>query len=170
MRDLGRDDMDVVDLISLIHLIRWQVEKPEKMEKALHHLEAMVEQSKQSWKWILSETDNDHEWLPNPDQTGVIPTMSVSAEMVSAWQDLMSETGRLLSGEVLIPYWRGDGKSGVNLRKVFLRPSTLDLVQWVQGPAAAPYLEKGEITKPATWTRLQRVFAGEFVGFALWFN
>jgi len=170
VHNIGRDDMDIVDVISLIHLIRWQVEKPEKMELALHHLEAMVEQSKQSWKWILSETDDDHEWLPNPKQSGVIPGMEVRPEMISAWQDLMEETGKLLAGHVLIPFWRGDGRTGVNMRNVFLHPRPLDLVLWIQGPAAAPYLESGSLSKPETWTRLQRVFAGEFVGFALWFN
>jgi hypothetical protein len=51
-----------------------------------------------------------------------------------------------------------------------LEPRPLDLVLWVQGTAATPYLEKGELTKPAVWNRLTRVFGGEFVGFAIWFN
>ena len=45
-----------------------------------------------------------------------------------------------------------------------------DLVLWVQGTAAAPYLEKGPKTKPETWRRLQTIFQGQFIGFAFWFN
>jgi hypothetical protein len=41
---------------------------------------------------------------------------------------------------------------------------------WVQGTAAAPYLEEGERTSFETWSRIQRIFRGGFIGFALWFN
>ena len=51
-----------------------------------------------------------------------------------------------------------------------LRFGPFDLVLWVQGSAATPYLEKGEFTRHEVWDRLLRVFEGEFVGFALWFN
>jgi hypothetical protein len=58
----------------------------------------------------------------------------------------------------------------VNLRRVFTEPRPFDLVLWVQGTAAAPYLENGPLTKPETWSRFQNIFRGEFIGFALWFN
>jgi len=161
---------EIADVISFIHLIRWPVVEPERMAAALHHLQAVVAQSKESWKWIMAETDDDHEWLPNPRQTGVIPDVRVTDEMVGAWLNLMDQSGRVLSGERLIPFWRGDGGRGVNLRKVFLQPRNLDLVLWVQGPAAAPYLETGEMTDPGTWRSLQQAFGSQFPGFALWFN
>jgi len=37
---------------------------------------------------------------------------------------------------------------GVNLRRVFTEPREFDLVLWVQGTAAVPYLEAGEVTTP----------------------
>jgi hypothetical protein len=140
------------------------------MEAALHHLEAVVAQSNESWKWILSETDDDHEWLPNPNQTGVIPNVRVTSEMVEAWQNLMGQAGKVLAGEVLIPFWRGGDGRGVNVRRVFLEPRTLDVVLWVQGPAAAPYLQQGQLTEPGTVDRMRRAFGSNFPGFALWFN
>jgi hypothetical protein len=161
---------EVSDFISFIHLIRWPVVEPERMKAVLHHLEAVVAQSKESWKWIMAETDDDHEWLPNPRQTGVIPDVRVTDEMVSAWMNLMDQSGKVLAGERLIPFWRGDDRRGVNLRKAFLQPRQFDLVLWVQGPAAAPYLETGEMTEPGTWQSLQRAFGSQFPGFALWFN
>jgi hypothetical protein len=167
---VGSDHLDVVDLIAFIHLINCPVVEPKRMESALHHLEATVAQSKETWKWIMAETDDDHEWLPNPRQTGVIPNVRVTDEMVSAWSDMMDEAKKLLAGETLIPFWRGDDGSGVNLRKVFMEPRTFDLVLWVQGTAAAPYLEKGEMTKSEIWRRLPRTFGSQFPGFALWFN
>lgn len=162
--------MNIFDLIALVHSIRWNVVEPQRMTAALYHLEGMVAQSKKTWKWIIAETDDDREWIPNPKQTGVIPNVQVTEAMVNAWTELMSEVEKVLAGELLIPFWRGDGGRGVNLRKVFTEPRTLDLVLWVQGSAAAPYLERGNMTKIETWRRLQSAFGNQFPGFAIWFN
>ncbi len=167
---LRGSDIDVVDLIALIHLIRWNVSEPERMASALHHLEGMVSQSKEMWKSVMAETDDDHEWIPNPLQTGVIPNVHVTNEMVTAWLDLMDKSDSVLKGKLLLAFWRNADGRGVNLRRAFLEPTKLDLVMWVQGPAAAPYLEKGETTKIETWRNLQSAFGREFPGFALWFN
>ena len=166
-----REDMDLADIIAMIHLIRWQVVEPKRMEEALHHLEAVIAQSKESWKWIMFETDDDYEWLPNPRQTGVMPGMKVTDEMVKSWLEMMSEIELILQGKVLTPFWRGEpGGRGINVRKVFLQPGPLDIVMWIQGPAAAPYLERGTITKSDVWNNLRTVFGSDFPGFAIWFN
>lgn len=164
------NDGYILDLIALIHLIRWQVAEPERMPAALHHLEAVVAQSKESWKWILAESDDDREWLPNPRQTGVIPNMRVNEEMVGAWQNLMDQSGKVLAGELLIPFWRGEDDRGVNLRRVFMEPRTMDLVLWVQGTAAAPYLENGKKVESGIGRRLQDAFGSNLPGFAAYFN
>jgi hypothetical protein len=75
-----------------------------------------------------------------------------------------------LQGKKLIPFWRGDDQRGVNLRKVFTEPTTFDLVMWIQGTAAAPYLQEGPLSTPDTWQRFNQMFNGQFVGFAIWFN
>ena len=168
---MAGEDIDILDVVALVHLIRWPVVEKQRMVAALHHLQAVVAQSKESWKWILAETDDDHEWLPNPQQTGVIPNVSVTQEMVDAWLDAMDEADKLLKGELLIPFWRGDDdRLGVNLQRVFTEPTTLDLVLWVQGTAAAPYLQRGNLTKPGSWRRLPQEFGSHLPGFALWFN
>jgi hypothetical protein len=91
-------------------------------------------------------------------------------DRVDSWRDFLDEADELLSGKRLAPFWRGKEGRGVNLRRVFTEPRTLDLVLWIQGTAATPYLEEGPLTKPAVWARLQQVFGGQFIGFALWFN
>ena len=87
-----------------------------------------------------------------------------------------------MKGKKLVPFWRGapggggfetppiNPEVGINLRKVFTEPRRFDLVLWIHGSAAAPYLEKGEMTDFEVWERLVRVFGGEFFGFAIWFN
>jgi hypothetical protein len=82
----------------------------------------------------------------------------------------------VLQGKQLLPFWRGaQTDRGVNLRRVFINPPReLDLVLWVQGTAAAPYLEHGPLTRladPRMLDRLNETFGGvNFIGFAFWFN
>lgn len=160
----------IADAIALIHLIDFPVEEPQRMKSALGHLQAMIEMSRKSWKAIEAERDDDHEWIPNPRQTGVIPGVRVTEEMVAAWREFLDEAEAILQGKKLVPHWRiADGR-GVNLRRIFTEPRRFDLVLWVQGSAAGPYLEKGPLTQPDFWGRLRRTFRGQFVGFAVWFN
>jgi hypothetical protein len=161
--------VNLTDVIALIHLIRMPVKEPERMKAALAHLEKTIALGRESWKHILAETDDDHEWIPNPRQTGVLG-FRVRQEQVDSWLSFLDESEELLKGRKLIPFWRGTEKRGVNLRRVFTEPRAFDLVLWVQGSAATPYLEEGPMTNPAVWGRLQRVFGGDLFGFAVWFN
>jgi uncharacterized protein (TIGR03000 family) len=165
--DLG--GVDLVDIIAFLHLVRLPVKEPERMKTALTHLEKMLALSKESWKYILAETDDDHEWIPNPKQKGALG-IKVDQKMVDSWLAFIDEAEAILSGKVLMPLWRGKEERGINLRRVFTEPRTFDLVLWIQGTAATPYLEKGTLTKPEVWERLERVFGGQFIGFAIWFN
>jgi hypothetical protein len=169
-RPAGRDEMmtQILDAIAMIHLVRLEVIEPERMKRAHQHLVAVIEQSRQSWKLIRAETDNDHEWIPNPKQ-GTVIDVEVTDEMVASWLEFLDEAEQLLAGKKLLPFWR-DPEKGINLRRVFEEPRTFDLVLWVQGTAAAPYLEDGPQTKPETWQEFQQRFRGQFIGFAIWFN
>jgi len=160
----------IADLVAFVHLQRYPLKEPKRMESVLRHLESMIQLSRESWTSYLAETDNDHEWIPNPKQTTVIPRTKVTEEMVKAWHDLLKEVELILQGKLLVPFWRGAEGQGVNLRKVFTEPRDLDVILWLQGTAAQPYLEAGSITTPDFWSRINRAFNGQFVGFALWFN
>ena len=166
--------VDVADVIAFIHLLNFEVIEPERMSKAHAHLKSMLEQSRDMWKHAVAETDNDNEWIPNSSQAALIPNVRVTKKMIEDWYVFLDEADALLDGKKLIPFWRGAEDDaqvrGVNLRKVFLEPTRFDLVMWVQGTGAAPYLEEGEITRSETWSRLQQTFRGNFWGFAIWFN
>jgi hypothetical protein len=164
------DTEDLLDAIAFIHLVRFPVQEPERLKAALAHLESMISLSHESWKFILAETDDDHEWVPNTKQHSVMPNGAVTNEMVKGWLEFLVEAKAILKGEKLIPFWRTAPESGVNLNRVFTDPRTFDLVLWVQGTAAMPYLQNGVCTSAETWNRFQRIFRGEFIGFALWFN
>jgi hypothetical protein len=170
---VDRDDMwdSILDGIAFIHLLNLPVKEPERMKTAHAHLLAVVEQSRQSWKAILAETDDHREWIPSPQQKdAAMPGAVVNTEMIEGWHAVLDEFEALLAGKKLIPFWRGSDSRGVNLRRVFFEPTTFDLVLWVQGTAAVPYLEKGERTTPEFWNRIQRGFQGQFFWFAIWVN
>jgi hypothetical protein len=167
----------ISDAISFFHqLTRLPIKEPARIKAGLAHIEAGVAQGKELWKFILAETDDDHEWIPNPKQKGVVG-VQVTQEMVDAWRETLDETQQLLQGKKLLPFWRGEMEGrGVNLRRVFTEPQpTFDVIEWVQGTAATPYLENGPVTKfadPGTGTRLTGPFGGplNFAAFGFWFN
>jgi hypothetical protein len=163
------NNTDIVDLIATLHLVRLPVMETERMKVALGHLEQMLALSRESWRFIQQETDDDREWVPNANQHSVLG-IPVTKEMIASWLDFIDEAESLLAGKRLVPFWRGNDGAGVNLRRVFTEPRPFDLVLWVQGTAAAPYLEHGPLTRADVWSRLTRVFGGQFIGFAVWFN
>ena len=179
LRDYGADEENIwgngnwrfiSDAISWLHLsLRLPMQEPERMKTALAHLQSTLACSQEMWTHFQAETDDDREWIPNPKQSGVVG-VPVTQEMVDLWLETVEEAKLVLEGKKLIPFWRGKATRGVNLRRVFTEPSTFDLVLWVQGTAATPYLEEGELTRPETWRDINRAFGGQFLGFGLWFN
>lgn len=180
----GFNTQNVLDVIALIHTINYECVEPDRMQVALSHLESVISLSRESWKLINAEKDDDHEWLPNPKQTAVMGGMRVSSEMQVQWQAFLDEAEAILQGKKLLPFWRGlEGGAmfiggdfpanpdlGINLRKVFTQPTRFDLVLWLQGTGLDAYLEKGDRTDPESWTRIMNGFRGEFFLFLTWFN
>ncbi len=161
---------DIPDLIAAIHLMNFELRHPPRLSAAQEHLLQMVAMSRESWELIAAETDNNREWIPGPNQQSVITGLAMNQARIDTWHKFLDEAEQVLRGQKLIPFWRRGFDEGVNLHKVFREPRDFDLVLWVQGTAALPYLEHGEKTSPETWSEFQRVFRGEFIGFAAWIN
>lgn len=157
------------DFVAFIHLAHWPVSEPERMTAALHHLESVVALSRESWKFILAESDDEAEWIPSPrQQNAVMPGAAVTQQTVDGWMVFLDEFDAMLQGKKLIPHWRL--AKGINLRRVFTEPSAFDPILWFQGSAALPYLEDAPMTTADTWNRLMMLFEGNFLGYAVWFN
>jgi hypothetical protein len=163
-------ETEIMDFIAFIHLINYPVNEPARMKSALAHLESVIAQSRENWKAIEAETDDDHEWIPNPQQTGVIPGVRVTQQIIDGWKEFLGEAEAILKRDKLIPHWRVDDGRGINLRKVFTQPKRFDLILWIQGSAAEPFLEQGTLTEKKSWQRFQRNLGGNVFGFAVWFN
>ncbi len=155
------------------------IKEPKRFTAVLDHLQGAIENAQEMWQYILAETDDENEWIPNPQQTGAIG-IAVSQEMIDTWLETLMEAKHIVAGDKLVPFWRDylhtgkPGERGINIRKVFEDPpESLAIVLWIQGTAATPYLEQGEMTELADerfLERIGRVFGSNFVGFAFWFN
>jgi len=165
------DEGTILDTIAAIHSIQFKLADAQRLKRAHSHLLEVTRLSRKSWDAIMAETDDDQEWIPNPRQKSAVTRAAITDEMVKTWRDFLDELDALLKGEKLAPFWRGsDAEIGINLWKIFAEPTDFDLVYWIQGSGMKPFLEKGELTSPETWSRFQRVFRGNFIGFAIWFN
>ena len=127
-------------------------------------------QSRFSLRAIQNVTDDSREWITSPTQATGVPDKRVSRGVIDGWLAFLDQGEAVLEGKLLIPFWRGKGGQGVNLKRVFQEPRTFDLVLWVQGTAATPYLEQGDLATGDTFWRLQRMLGGDFFSFAIWVN
>lgn len=159
----------IADVIAFVHLAHWPVAEPERMKAVLGHLESISALSRESWGYILKETDDESEWIPSPAQkNGALPGIAISQATVDGWMLFLDEFDAILGGKKLIPHWRLS--KGVNFRRVFTEPRTFDPILWAQGSAALPYLEDGTLTNAQTWNRIMGMMEGNFLGYAIWFN
>jgi len=162
----------IADFISMVHMINWPVVEPERRKAARQELLEMIRLSREDWKAIRAETDNDREWLPGPQQKGANPLtgLEVGEEQVQAWLAALTMAEDLLEGRALLPHFRITGK-GINMKRFFDEPKPFDLVLSITGPGIAPYLETGRILTSEDFDQIQREFGGGgFLTFALWFN
>lgn len=165
------DEFLILDAIAAIHNLNFQAREPARLKRAHHHLKQTISQSRKMWQAVMSETDDDHEWIPNPNQTSMVSLTQISKEMVATWDEFLDEADAILDGKKLLPFWRGTDKTrGVNLFKVFHEPRDLDVILWIHGSGAVPFLENGDVTDRDTWNRFQRVYNGQLFSFATWFN
>lgn len=166
----------IVDWIASIHLTQYPLVDAAGPGRALNHFKTTIQQGREMWQYYGLETDNDREWLPFPGQTSVIPGAQVSKEMQETWLELIDEVEAVLDGRRLLRFWRtadGLGRAeglGVNVNKVFMQPRDVDLILWIQGTDAQPYLEEGTLTEPGIWTRVESVFNQRVFRHAFWFN
>ncbi|MCC5875518.1 MAG: hypothetical protein JJU11_04795 [Candidatus Sumerlaeia bacterium] len=167
--DFGMDTGLIADLIATIHAINLEVSDPEGLARARDSFLGMVASSRLSWERILAETDNDHEWVPSPTQTGPLGA-TITQEEIDGWMDVLDELEAVLTGEKLMPHWRLSPGQGINVDKLVTDPPRLDLIMLLQGSAIAPYIESGDVSDMDTWEALTGPFGGNFAGFAIWVN
>jgi hypothetical protein len=162
----------ILDAIAGIHQLQFPIREPERMPRALAHVKQTIQLSRDMWKLVEAETDDQREWIPSPRQKPPFPGAEVSREMIVGWHQFLDEAEEILDGKKLVPFWRGTNpRMGIKIQRVFVEPQDFDLVLWIHGSGAKDYLQDDlPVTSKDTWDRFERIFRGEFIGFAIWFN
>jgi hypothetical protein len=138
-----------------------------RTRKALDHFRQMIAHNRKFWPEVMAETDNDHEWLPNPRQTSPFG-INITPEIATGWQEVLAELEDMLEGRALIPFWRTppgpEGVTsgvGINLKRLLSDPPDLNVALLIQGAAIAPYLEQGKLVTLNAWNRFGMLTRGD---------
>lgn len=161
-----------IDQIAIILLAMRQEPDAARTRKALGHFEAMIAHNRVFWDEVAKETDNEAEWLPNAAQQSAFG-IKLSQEVADSWQAILNDGDAVLKGKAVLPFWRDgydDTPKGINFRKMFTEPAPLDLVLWVQGAGALPYLKEAPLVDDQKWMQFMRLLGGDAPLYALWLN
>ncbi len=161
----GTDDL--IDQIAAVLVALDGKPDAARSAKALDHFRAMIAHNRKFWPEMMAETDNDHEWLPNPSQTSPFG-VEITAEIAAGWQEVLAELEEMLEGRALIPFWRTppgpEGATtgvGINLRRLLTDPPDLNIALLIQGASIAPYLEQGKLVTLNAWGRFGMLTRGD---------
>lgn len=161
----GTDDM--IDQLAAVLVAIDGKPDAARTRRALEHFRGMIAHNRKFWPEMMAETDNDHEWLPNPSQTSPFG-IAITQEIATGWQDVLAEMEEMLEGRALVPFWRtppGDPAAstgvGINMRKLLTDPGDMNVALLIQGAAIAPYLERGKLVTLAAWNRFGMLTRGD---------
>jgi hypothetical protein len=158
------------DLLIFLRLIDWPVAEPGHLASARQHLLSMIALSRESWKRIEAETDDDQEWLPGPDQSGPFANMRVTDALVADWMHFLDGFEAVLEGRLLLPHWRFDTDRGLNVRRLMEEAKRIDLLMIVLGPGVLPFIEYGPVASGSTADTALDLLSDGMLGYFLWFN
>jgi hypothetical protein len=161
-------DTFIADIVAAIHTMDFPVTDAARLAGVRERLLSITALSRKNWEMILAETDDDHELVPGPQQTSLVPDTPVTQETVDAWLATLDTLDRILTGELLLPHWRF--KQGFDLKAYFDTATETDLVMLFTGLGALPYIKEGPIADAQAFADGNRVFGENWPGFALWFN
>jgi hypothetical protein len=158
-----------VDQVAFLHLIQWPAGDKARMSRARQHLKSVVALSRETWKAVLAESDDDREWLPSPrQQSRAVPSLPMTDAMVTGWLAALDDFDAVLDGRKLLGHWRFN--KGIDLRMFFEEPKPFDLVLWVTGHGAMPFLKDGPVLSGSAWQSWNAAFAGNFLGYLFFIN
>jgi hypothetical protein len=157
------------DYISIITGALDQQPDAARLASAHAHFLQMIAENRRFWGMVVQETDNAQEWIPNDTQTSALG-LTLPPGTGAMWMAVLSDGEALLNGKALIPYWRAAEGRGINLQRMFTEPAPVDVIGWVQGYAAVPYLEQGRTVSADSWRAFEQMLAGDALLFTVFLN
>ncbi|MGB7318254.1 MAG: hypothetical protein WBC85_09850 [Planktotalea sp.] len=170
--DFDRTSQSFAPIIDGIYVLLKALDQqpdPVHLEAARGHWAQMIASNREFWTLVEGESDNDREWVPNPNQTSALG-FEITQETAETWQHILEEADALVQGNLLIPHPLLPQGTGISLKAYFDDPSPLDLLAWVQGHAAYRYTQRGQRLSNQSWQRLQRLSSGNAALFAIFLN
>ncbi|GGL52685.1 hypothetical protein [Wenxinia marina] len=138
--------------------------------RAAHgHFLQVVADNRTFWRRVARETDDDAEWIPNKAQTSATG-LRFPPETGTLWLAVLSDAERVLTGELLLPFWRLGEGAGINLARVFEEPPSLDLAGLVHGVSLVPYMDEGPRAGADNLMLFSRMMGGDALLYALVLN
>lgn len=165
----GGASLDAVDYFAIVLATLNQTPDKPRMASAQSHFLAMITDNRRFWAEVVLETDNEKEWLPNDSQKSAMG-IDLPPGTGPMWLGVLADFEALLTGKKLVPFWRITGSAGVDVGAMFTDPRPIDLIGWVQGEGAVPYLKQGELISPANWQAFAQVMSGQAMLFTLFLN
>jgi hypothetical protein len=160
---------EFADILSVVMGALDQQPDADRLASAHTHFLAMVAQNRRFWPLVNAETDNASEWIPNDAQQSALG-ITLPPGAGKTWLAVLDDAEGLLQGTLLIPYWRTDTSHGVNLNAMFTNPAPIDLIGWIQGYAAVPYIEQGRTVSGDSWMAFEQMMAGDALLFTVFLN
>lgn len=161
-------DTGIADVVAGLHTLDWPVIDAARLKGVRDRMLSVLDHSRQNWAAILEETDNNHELLPSPRQTAILPDATVDDARVAAWLVTLDKARDVLEGRLLVPHWRF--KQGFDLKAYFETATETDLVMILTGMGALPFLGDGPVATPEDFRAVQDAFGSDWLGYAFWFN
>jgi hypothetical protein len=151
------------------------VKEPLRLGQFRQHLLQVAQLNRETWKYIRAETDDDHEWLPNPRQHGVLG-LPVREEMINAWLDAVAELEALLEGKKVLSdlfffgNFQKNGK-GLNLKTLLEHPPAAFRLATPSDWLPDEYWDKKPPVDVFKLLAATQVFEQpSAVAYAMWFN
>lgn len=162
-------DQATLDTIYLVIAALRQQPNPDHIRAARQDWQAMIDYNSGFWTKLALETDNDREWIPNPDQTSALP-LTLPPGTAEAWQRILADAQSVLEGKLLIQHPFLPNGYGINAAAYFDDPSPLNFLDWLHGVGAYKYAARGPVLTRQSWRAFNRLTLGNASGFALFLN
>ncbi len=143
---------------------------PERLKNSYVDIMKTISNSRTSWDYILKETDNEHEWIPSPSQTGPFPDVVITEDMIEMWRLFLDEIESVYMGKKLLPITGSSDGPLMNVNKFLFNGKDLDFINFNAYYTFEPYIEEGEPANIELTQQMQNTFRGNFWLFAGWFN
>ncbi|MEM9814081.1 MAG: hypothetical protein AAF913_15595 [Pseudomonadota bacterium] len=144
-----------LDYIAIVRDTLDQQPDPERIARARTHMMEMIARNRAFWAAVDAETDDAAEWIPSATQTSALG-LAVAPEAGARWQSVLDELEAILEGQKLIRHPLVPG-AGINIAAYAADPRPVDIVAWLHGRGALPYLEAGEMASDGAWRRFTEV-------------